>query len=58
MNMNLAHAGNEIRELNVDELDAASGGKGILDTVVQVVKEAVQIVTGNAGVCTNHWYSD
>lgn len=48
----------EIHELTIDQLDAVCGGKGILDTVVQVVKDVAQVITGTTGVCTNHWYSD
>jgi hypothetical protein len=45
-------------ELTIDELDAVAGGKGLLDTVVQAVKTVAQVITGNTGVCTDHWYSD
>jgi hypothetical protein len=58
MDMNTAPYQNETRELNVDELDAVTGGKGILDTIVQAVKTVAQVITGTTGVCTDHWYSD
>ena len=48
----------EIRELTIGELDAVTGGTVGGETVVQVVKTVAQIITGNVGVCTNHWYSD
>jgi hypothetical protein len=56
--MNFETLNSATRELTIDELDAVAGGKGLLDTVVQVVKTVAQIVTGNTGVCTDHWYSD
>ena len=56
--MNNEMLNSEARELTIGELDAVSGGKPILDTIVQVVKTVAQIITGTTGVCTNHWYSD
>lgn len=48
----------ETRELTIGELDAVTGGQGVVETIVQVVKKVVQVITGTTGVCTNHWYSD
>ena len=56
--MNNEMLNSEIRELTIGELDAVTGGAGIVETIVQVVKTVAQIVTGTTGVCTNHWYSD
>jgi hypothetical protein len=55
--MNNEMLNSEIRELTIGELDAVTGGT-VAETVVQVVKTVAQIITGNVGVCTNHWYSD
>ena len=52
------HFENEVCELNVDELDAVTGGAGVVDTIIQVVKKVAQVITGTTGVCTDHWYSD
>ena len=49
---------NDTRELSLDKLEAVSGGNAIQDTVAQIAKTAAQIVTGNVGKCTDHWYSD
>ena len=49
---------NETRELTIGELDAVTGGAGIVETIVQVVKTVAQVITGTTNVCTNHWYSD
>jgi hypothetical protein len=49
---------NETSELNQNELDAVSGGNAIQDAVAQIAKTAAQVVTGNVGKCTDHWYSD
>jgi hypothetical protein len=48
----------ETCELTIGELDAVTGGAGIVDTIVQAVKTVAQVITGTTGVCTNHWYSD
>jgi hypothetical protein len=48
----------EACELSIGELDAVTGGAGVVDTIVQVVKKVVQVVTGTTNVCTDHWYSD
>jgi len=48
----------EASKLSDTELDTVVGGAGLLDTVVQVVKEGAKIVTGNTGKCTDHWYSE
>jgi bacteriocin-like protein len=53
----MTNLNNDTRELNIDELDAVTGG-GVVDTIVQVVKKVAQVVTGTTGVCTDHWYSD
>jgi bacteriocin-like protein len=52
------HFDNDVTELNIDELDAVTGGAGVLDTIIQVVKKVAQVITGTTNVCTNHWYSD
>jgi hypothetical protein len=49
---------NDVRELSIDDLDMVIGGKGLLDTAVQIIKEAVQVVTSTSGACTNHWFSE
>jgi hypothetical protein len=54
----MTNLNNDTRELNLNELDAVSGGNAIQDIAVQVAKTAAQIVTGNVGKCTDHWYSD
>jgi len=43
---------------SASELDAVTGGAGVVDTIVQAVKTVAQVVTGTTAVCTNHWYSD
>jgi hypothetical protein len=48
---------NDICELNLDELDAVSGGN-LVDAAVEAVKVAARIITDNAGKCTDHWYSN
>jgi hypothetical protein len=48
----------ETRELTIGELDAVTGGAGVLDTIVQVVKKVAQVITGTTNVCTDHWDSD
>jgi hypothetical protein len=48
----------ETCELSIGELDAVSGGAGVVDTIVQVVKKVAQVITGTTNVCTDHWYSD
>ena len=48
----------ETCELTIGELDAVTGGAGVVDTIVEVVKKVVQVITGTTNVCTNHWYSD
>jgi len=52
----MTYLNNEVSELSIDELDAVSGGN-VVDTAVQVLKAAAQVVTGTVGVCTDHWYS-
>jgi hypothetical protein len=54
----MTNLNDDICELNLNELDAVSGGNAIQDTVAQVAKAAAQILTGNVGKCTDHWYSD
>jgi hypothetical protein len=49
---------NDTCELNLSELEGVSGGNAIQDLAAQVAKTAAQIVTGNVGKCTDHWYSD
>jgi hypothetical protein len=49
---------NEVSELNIEALDAVTGGAGVVDTVIQVVKKVAQVITGTTNVCTNAWYSD
>jgi hypothetical protein len=56
--MNNEMLNSETRELTIGELDAVTGGEGVVETVVQVVKKVVQVLTGTTNVCTNHWYSD
>jgi hypothetical protein len=48
----------ETCELTIGELDAVTGGEGVVDTIVQVVKKVAQVITGTTNVCTDHWYSD
>jgi hypothetical protein len=56
--MNNEMLNSETRELSIGELDAVTGGAGVVDTIIQVVKKVAQLITGTTGVCTNHWYSD
>jgi hypothetical protein len=56
--MNNEMLNGEIHELTIGELDAVTGGAGVVDTIVQVVKKVAQVITGTTGVCTDHWYSD
>jgi hypothetical protein len=55
---NQTRENNETREMNIEELDLVSGGNAIQDAVAQIAKTAAQVVTGNVGKCTDHWYSD
>jgi hypothetical protein len=48
----------DLHELNINDLDAVSGGNAIQDAVAQIAKTAAQIITGNVGKCTQNWYTD
>ena len=50
--MNNEMLNSETRELTIGELDAVTGGAGVIDTIVQVVKKVAQVITGTTGVCT------
>jgi hypothetical protein len=52
------HFETNVSELSVEELDAVTGGAGVVDTIIQVVKKVAQVITGTTNVCTDHWYSD
>jgi hypothetical protein len=56
--MNNEILNSETHELTIGELDAVTGGAGVVDTIVQVVKKVAQVITGTTNVCTDHWYSD
>jgi bacteriocin-like protein len=56
MKMNTTAYENGI-ELTIDELDAVTGGEGVVESIIEGVKTFVQIITGTTNVCTNHWYS-